>query len=77
MEVPKPLNLPKLKLDEAKKGVMVIVTHFYADSYPGKVGIILKAFESNGRQRAKVHVGTNRSGKKLYKQFPLNVLALV
>lgn len=76
MHVPAPLNLPRIQLDEAKKGVEVVVTHFFADSYPNKKGIIVKSFEINGKQRAKVHVGTNRSGKKLFKQFPLNVLAL-
>jgi hypothetical protein len=76
MHVPEPLNLPNIKLHEANKGVEVVVTHFFADSYPGNKGVIVNSFEVNGKQRARVHVCTNRSGKKLYKQFPLNVLAL-
>lgn len=76
MLVPEPLALPSIKLSEAVKGVEVVVTHFYADSYPGKKGVVINAFEINGKQRAKVHMGTNRSGKNLTKQFPLNVLAL-
>jgi hypothetical protein len=76
MYVPAPLDLPRLKLSEAVKGVEVVVTHFYADSYPNKIGVVISSFELNGKQRVKVHMGTNRAGQKLIKQFPINVLAL-
>lgn len=76
MYVPPPLELPTLTLAQAKPKVIAVVTHYYADSMPGTEVEIVKAFEVGNKQRVKAFIGINRSGQKLFKQYPLNVLSL-
>ncbi len=52
------------------------IVKFYADTKVGTKGRVLKTWvDPDGCEWAKLYFGRNRSGQKLQKSFPANVLA--
>jgi hypothetical protein len=52
------------------------VIKFYADIPAGTIGEVVKEWETIGGKWYRLYLGTNLSGKKLYKHFHYSVIKI-